>query len=451
MKIKFLGATGTVTGSKYLIEHNRKQYLVDCGLFQGLKELRLRNWAPPPINVNSLDGVILTHAHLDHSGYIPKLVKLGFKGKIYCTPPTRDLCKVLLPDSGHLQEEEARFANKHGYSKHHPALPLYTFQDAHDSLKYFKVIEYDKIFDLGDGMSVKFQNAGHILGSSFVTITDGSKKITFSGDLGREKDPILNPPELPDNPDYLVVESTYGNRSHDPIDPMDQLAEVITKTINRGGTVIVPSFAVGRTQSILFYVANLLKDGRIPNVPVYLNSPMAINATGLYCDHRPSHALTPQQCHEMCNVATYVNSVEESKRLNNQPFPKIIISASGMATGGRVIHHIKAYGPDPNNTILFVGYQAAGTRGEKIVGGAESVKIHGSQIPIRAEIVNMHNLSAHADKDELLLWVKGFSGSLRKVFVTHGEPTAAAEFEKSLSEQLKLDVTIPEYLNDYSL
>jgi metallo-beta-lactamase family protein len=445
MKLKFLGATGTVTGSKYLLEHNRKKIMIDCGLFQGLKELRLRNWAKLPINVNDVDCLILTHAHLDHTGYIPRLVKEGFKGKIYCTHATKDLCKILLADSGHIQEEDAKYANKKGFSKHHPALPLYNFEEAIDSLHYFRTVDYDKEFDLGEGISLKFGNAGHILGSSNVTISVEGKTICFSGDLGRENDPILRPPSLPEDVDYLVVESTYGNRKHPETNPLDDIEKIINRTIKRNGVVIIPAFAVGRTQSLLKYISDLRKENRIPDVPIYLNSPMASNVTGLYCDYHGEHKLSPRECHELCNIATYVNNAEESKRLNLKKGPMIIISASGMATGGRVIHHIKQFAGDAKNTLLFTGFQAKGTRGEKIVSGAVSVKIHGQYVPIHCEIENLHNLSAHADQDEIVNWLKKFGKTPTKIFITHGEASASEALKMRLIEELKWNCEIPEY------
>lgn len=451
MKLKFLGATQTVTGSKYLIEHDRKKILVDCGLFQGFKELRLRNWEDIPINVNNLDAVVLTHAHIDHSGYIPRLVKMGFKGKVYCTPATRDLCKILLPDCGYLMEEEARYANKRKFSKHSPALPLFTFDEAQSSLKSFRAVPYNQDFSLGDGLSIQFFNAGHILGSSSVVIGTENKKICFSGDIGRSADPILHPPEVPESVDCVVMESTYGNRLHEESDPMDDLEKIINRAFKRGGTIIMPAFAVGRSQEVLYFISKLKEQNRIPDMPVYLNSPMATNVTNIYCDNGEAHKLSPRECHEMCNVATYVNSPEESKRLNLRTDPKLIISASGMATGGRVIHHIKAFGPAEKNLLLFTGFQAGGTRGEKIVSGAESVRIHGQEVSIQAEVVNLNNLSAHADAKELINWAKKFKKAPSKVFITHGEQSASQELKSTLEKSLGWPCEVPTYLDEVEL
>lgn len=451
MEITFLGATGTVTGSKYLITSGSKKVLVDCGLFQGFKQLRLRNRESLPISPAEIDAVILTHAHLDHSGYLPLLVKEGFSGKIYCTTGTRDLCAILLPDSGHIQEEDADHANRHRYSKHAPALPLYTQQDAERSLRHFSPVEFDRDLDIGGGLTMRLLPAGHILGSAFVFLRNGGTSILFSGDLGRPNDLIMKPPTAVHKADYLVVESTYGNRRHDPADPKAALAAVINRTVERGGVILIPSFAVGRTQSVLYYIHLLKSAHAIPDIPVYLNSPMAIEATNIYRRHADEHRLTPSECKAMCGAARFVNSVEESKRLNSLTAPMIAISASGMATGGRVLHHIKAFAPDPRNTILFVGFQAGGTRGEAMVNGAPSVKIHGEYVPVRAEIVAMDHLSAHADYVEIMEWLGHFDGPPRKTFITHGEPASADALRHRIEEQRDWHCRVPDYLERVAL
>ncbi len=451
MKISFLGATHSVTGSKYLIEHKSYKILVDCGLFQGLKELRLRNWAKFPIPPSSIDAVILTHAHIDHSGYLPRLVKEGFKGKIYCTPATRELCKILLPDTAYLQEEEARYANKKGYSKHHPAEPLFTIDDAYETIKFFRTVPFHSSFEIVRGLNFTFQNAGHILGSANVTLRDGNTSICFSGDIGRTHDPIILPSEAPESIDYLVMESTYGNRSHPQTQPKEEIANIINTTVSRKGTLLIPAFAVGRTQTVLLYLSELLRDGTIPQIPIYLNSPMATNATGIYHDFQEEHKLSLRACQDMCTVATYINSMEESIRLNANKDPKIIVSASGMATGGRVIHHLKAFAPNPNNTLLFTGFQAIGTRGEKIVNGAKSIRIHGGDIPIRAEVHNILSLSAHADQQELLQWVRKIKHGPKKVFITHGEEEASLALQKALKKHFSFNTEIPDYLATFEL
>jgi len=446
MRIQFLGATHTVTGSKYLIEHNRRKVLIDCGLFQGLKELRLRNREPFPVDPQKIDSVILTHAHIDHTGYLPVLMKQGFRGKVYCTQGTRDLCRILLPDSGRLQEEEAGYANRKGFSKHKPALPLYTQEDAERVLDLFRTIPHGTRFDLGDGLNLKLTRSGHIIGSSFVAVSNGKTSIMFSGDLGRENDLILRAPEFVTKSDYLVIESTYGGRMHDPTDPQDQIAEIINRTAARNGVVIVPAFSVGRTQTLL-YVLHLLKmEGRIPGIPVYLNSPMSISATGIFFDYPGEHRLNPDQSAGLSNVAKYINSPEESRALNEKNGPMIIISASGMATGGRVLHHLKAFAPDPKNSIIFTGFQAAGTRGASMLANAETVKIHGEYIPVRAEVNVVHNLSAHADQREILKWLSLFRNPPKTTFITHGEPQAAQALREKIEGSLRWNCKIPVYL-----
>lgn len=452
MQIEFWGATGTVTGSKYLVTAGPTKILVDCGLFQGYKQLRLRNRAPLPVPPSEIDAVVLTHAHLDHSGYLPLLVKDGFRGKVYCSEATYDLCKILLPDSGHLQEEEAEYANRHGYSKHHPALPLYTEADAKHSLKYFSPVKFGKRFEPGSGLSVEMARAGHILGAAIVTLSDGRTTVTFSGDLGRSNDPIMVAPALVEKTDYLVVESTYGNRVHDGADPVAILGKTIRETAHRGGVVVIPSFAVGRAQTLLYYIHLLKQSGAIPAVlPVYLNSPMAVNATAIYHKHREDHRLSPAECDAMCRAATIVNSVEESIALNRRRVPMVIIAASGMATGGRVLHHLKAFAPDPRNTILFAGFQAGGTRGASMIAGADAIKIHGEYVPLRAQVAQIASLSAHADSVEILEWLSAFKSPPKRTFIVHGEPDAADTLRKRIEEELRWQCEVPDYLQRVEL
>lgn len=451
MEITFLGATNTVTGSKYLVRSDSRTVLVDCGLFQGYKPLRLRNWAPLPVDPKTIDAVVLTHAHIDHSGYIPLLVKNGFAGKVYCSTATRDLCSILLPDSGYLQEEEARYANKHGYSKHAPAKPLYTQDDAKRSLRRFSPLEFEREHDLGGGLSLRLLPAGHILGASLTRLSDGKQSILFSGDLGRMLDPIMVAPSKVDHADYLIVESTYGDRLHDAVDPQVALADIIGRTAQRKGVVVIPAFAVGRAQLLLYYI-HLLKSARkIPDIPVYLNSPMAVNANTVFHNHRGEHRLTPAQCDGMCGAAHIVNSAEDSRRLNNRRGPMVIVAASGMATGGRVVHHLKAFAPDPKNTILFAGFQAGGTRGAAIVNGAENVKIHGEYVAVKAEVKVLHNLSAHADYAEILSWLGHFKTPPKHTFITHGEPAAADALRKRIDEKLKWQCSVPDYSEQANL
>lgn len=452
MRIQFLGATGTVTGSKYLVTLGRTKILVDCGLFQGFKQLRLRNWADLPVAPSAIDAVVLTHAHLDHSGYIPLLVKNGFRGKVYCSEATYELCRILLPDSGRLLEEEAGYANKHGFSKHHPALPLYTEQDAEYCLKYFSPVKFGVRFPVAGRLHAQMARAGHILGAAMVTIDDGDTTLAFTGDLGRPDDVLMAPPTQLERADYLVVESTYGNRRHDRTDPMVLLGKTIQETVNRGGVVIMPAFAVGRAQVVQYYMHLLKQAGTISAVlPVYLNSPMAADVTGLYRTYRQDHRLNDEECRAMCHAAKIVNSVDESKALNLKRMPMVIIAASGMATGGRVLHHLKAFASDPRNTILFTGFQAGGTRGASIVGGADAVKIHGEYVPIRAQVAQLENLSAHADGDQVLDWLSHFREPPRRTFVTHGEPDAADTLRRRIEETLKWSCTVPEYLETVEL
>lgn len=451
LKLQFLGATGTVTGSKYLLHTSTQSLLVDCGLFQGYKMLRLRNWAPLPLDPRKLDAVILTHAHIDHSGYLPLLVKHGYTGPIYCTSATRDLCTILLIDSAKLQEEEATHANKHGFSKHKPALPLYTRADAERCFPLFKVVDLDTKIKLGHGLTMHLRPSGHILGSAFVTIQD-STSITFSGDLGRHHDLVMPPPAPIQDSDYLVIESTYGNRLHDATNPKKILADTINRTIQRGGGVVIPAFAVGRVQTLLYYIYLLKKEKLIPrDLPVYLNSPMAVSVTQVFIDHIGEHRVTAEECRAMCEGVKFIETEDESKRLNHRHGPMIIIAGSGMATGGRVIHHLKEFAPHPRNTILFSGFQAGGTRGALMVEGADKIKIHGEYYPVQAEIVAMGNLSAHADANEILAWLKNFRIPPIRTFITHGEPAAADALRFRIQEELSWSAYVPDYLESVTL
>ena len=451
MRLTFLGGTGTVTGSKYLLEHKGQRLLVDAGLYQGLKQLRLRNWDSFPVAPSEIDAIVLTHAHLDHSGFIPRLVQLGFRGRVYCTSATRDLCALILPDSGRLLEEEADFANRHGFSKHHPALPLYTEQDAQAALRHFTSREFDEGFEPVPGVRVQLRRAGHLLGAASVRVEWEGRSILFSGDLGRAHDVLMMPPALPEAADTVVIESTYGDRAHADTDPLTELAAVINRTAARGGLVVIPSFAIGRAQALMYCLHLLRQQHRIPDLPAFLNSPMAADATHIYREHRAEHRLTPEQCEAMCTAARIVNSVEESKRLNDMRFPAVIISASGMASGGRVLHHLKAFAPDQRNSILFAGFQAAGTRGAAMVSGARTVKIHGQQVPIRAEVTQLDSLSAHADRDELLAWIGALPSAPQRVFVTHGEPVAADALRQAIEERHHWPCSVPEYRDTVEL
>ncbi len=451
MHLTFLGAAGSVTGSKYLLETNGRRIMVDCGLFQGFKELRLRNWDPLPISPRNVDLVVLTHAHLDHTGYLPLLVRNGFAGKIVCTTGTRDLCNILLPDSGRLQEQDADFANRHGFSDHKPALPLYTEGDALKALTLFDPAPYHTPRDLGGGVSVTFRNASHILGAATATITTGQRTIVFTGDLGRPNDPILLPPEPITQADYLLVESTYGDRKHDPQDPQTALAEVVNRTVKRGGTIVIPAFAVGRAQAVLYYLQQLKLASRIPDVPIYLDSPMAIDASEMLAAHCGELRLNADQCRAMAGVARATRSVEESKAIDRSKLPSIIVSASGMATGGRVLHHLAVFAPDPRSTILFTGYQAAGTRGQLMMAGARQIRMHGGMVSVKAEVMNLGMLSAHGDADEILAWLHNFTSPPRQTFVIHGEASGSDALRARIESELKWPAKVPSYREDVEL
>ncbi len=445
MDISFFGATGTVTGSKYLLSIDKQKILIDCGLYQGLKELRLRNWQPLPFDPKTVDAVILTHAHIDHSGYLPLLVKNGFKGPIYCTYGTKDLCDILLMDSAKIQEEDASFTNKHNLSKHNPALPLYTVQDAINALKQFVPVGYNKKIQLNQETYYEHIPAGHIIGSSFVRIIHKNLSVLFTGDIGRPNDKVMQSPTLVDYADFLITESTYGDRLHEKVESKVILKDIINKTIGRGGSVIIPAFAVGRTQTILNHLYELKNEKSILQAPIYLDSPMAINATQVLCKHIEDLRLNKEKCKELSDIATYIQSVEESMELDKDKSPKIIIAASGMITGGRILFHLKAYASNPANTILFTGFQANGTRGADIMKGVKSIKIHGQIIPFNAQIKNLMGASAHADYAELLQWLQNFKAPPKKTFIVHGESAAASSLKHKIELQLGWNCIIPKY------
>jgi metallo-beta-lactamase family protein len=446
-----LGGVGTVTGSKHLLTLGGRRILVDCGMFQGLKALRLQNWEPLPIEADSIDVVVLTHAHLDHVGYLPRLVRDGFRGEVFCSAATADLAEIILLDSAKIQESDAEFANRHGFSKHHPALPLYGKRDAERAIERFRPVPFRTAVDLGHGATLTLRHAGHILGAATAEIRWGGETVVFSGDLGRYDDAITPDPERVAAADYLLVESTYGDRNHAPVDPAQALLDVVERTSRRGGTVVIPAFAVGRAQELLYYFWRLKQDGHLGLIPIYLDSPMAVDATELLCRHLDDHRLPPDVCRDSCAVATYTRDVEDSKALSANAMPKVIISASGMATGGRVLHHLKAFGGDSRNTVLFAGYQAAGTRGEALINGAREVKIHGQWIPVRAEIASLPSLSAHADADEILRWLGGFDRPPKQTFVVHGEPAASAALKARIETELGWTAVIPAQHEEHAL
>jgi metallo-beta-lactamase family protein len=444
LTLRSLGAASTVTGSKHLLECGGKRILVDCGLFQGVKNLRELNWAPLAVDPASIDAVVVTHAHLDHTGYLPRLVRDGFTGPIMSTDATAAVAEIILRDSAYLQERDAAFVNKHRATKHRPALPLYDSDDARKAMELFVTHPFGQGFSLWDsGPVVTFRRAGHILGASTVEVDWYGRRIVFTGDLGRYNDPVMLDPDPVTAADYLVMESTYGDRLHEKTNPADTLAEIIDMTVHRGGTLVVPAFAVGRAQTLLYYLWQLKAAGRLPDVPIYLDSPMAINASELLGAYRNDHRLTPAVYEAMCSMATYTREAEQSMAISASTEPKIVISASGMATGGRILHHLKAFAPDPRNTIMITGYQVPGTRGAAIAAGERSIRIYGEWVPINAQVANLAMLSAHADADELIRWARGFTTAPRRVFVVHGEPQPADTLRMRLGREFGWAATVP--------
>lgn len=444
MKLTFLGATGTVTGSRYHLVTDKTQLLIDCGLYQGIKKLRLRNWSPIPIKAEELDAVLLTHAHLDHSGYLPKFINSGFEGDVYCTAGTKALCDIILPDSGYLQQENALHANKHKYSKHQPAQPLYTQNDAIAAVKNFQTIPFHQMTTLND-IQFSFIPVGHIIGASMIQIQHRGITTIFSGDIGRPNDILMNAPEPIPEVHNLIIESTYGNRRHEEVDAFKVIEEIIIDTFRSQGVLLIPAFAVGRSQAILHIITELREQNRIPDIPIFLDSPMAIHATETYLKFQHEHRLTVEQCHRLSKYVQLTRTKEESMSLNEMEGSRIIVSASGMATGGRILHHIEHYAGDEKNTILFTGYQAPGTRGEIMVNGAKSIKLLGTSCAIKAKVINIDCLSAHSDYQEIINWLSALKKPPEKIFITHGDPAAADGLRFHLKDQLGWDSNIPEF------
>jgi metallo-beta-lactamase family protein len=443
--ITFLGGADTVTGSKYLVEHNGQRLLVDCGLFQGYKQLRLRNWNPLPVPARQIDAVILTHAHLDHSGYLPLLVKEGYTGQIHGTAGTCDLCRILLPDSGHIQEEDAFFANRHGFSKHSPALPLYTKQDALDSLQQLHAERQGQWFEPIRGWKARLQPAGHILGASSLLLEVAGRRILFSGDLGRPDDTLMNPPEPPPQADTVLIESTYGDRQHPQEKLFAELGPLLQKLAKRGGVAVVPVFAVGRAQAVLHTIAQLKAAGELPKgLPIFLDSPMAIHTTALFERHMGEHRLSLAEVHAMDRVATMLETPEQSKALAARHGPMVILAASGMATGGRVLHHLANYAGDHRNMVILTGYQAPGTRGATLASGRGTVRIHGQDVAVRAEVVQIESASAHADGNQLLSWLHKMPSAPGQVYVVHGEREASDMLRQRIEHEIKWRAVVPE-------
>ena len=443
--ITFLGGADTVTGSKYLIEHNQKRLLVDCGLFQGYKQLRLRNWNPLPANPAHIDAVVLTHAHLDHSGYLPLLVKNGFRGRVHATSATCDLASILLPDSGHIQEEDAFFANRHGFSKHAPALPLYTKQEAIHCLKQLHAEHQGAWFEPIRGWKARFQPAGHILGAASLLLDVGGRRILFSGDLGRPDDPLMNPPEPPPQADTVLIESTYGDRQHPKEKLFEELGPLLKKLAARGGVAVVPVFAVGRAQAVLHTIAQLKAAGEIPrSLPIFLDSPMAIHTTALFERHPGEHRLSVQEVRNMDHVATMLETPEQSKSLARRHGPMVILAASGMATGGRVLHHLAQYAGDHRNMVILTGYQAPGTRGASLASGRSTLRIHAQDVAVRAEVAQIESASAHADANQLLSWLHKMPSAPGQVYVVHGEREASDMLRQRIEHEIKWRALVPE-------
>ncbi len=451
LRLRFLGAAGTVTGSRHLVEAGGRRVLVDCGLFQGYKTLRLRNRAAFPVAPASIGSVVLTHAHLDHSGYLPRLVRDGFAGPIWCAPGTEALCRILWPDSASLLEEEAEFANRRGSSKHHPALPLYTRSDASRALRQLHEVSFDEDFEALPGVAGRFRPQGHILGAASVRLAHAGKRILFSGDVGRPDDFVMRAPAPPPAADWIVCESTYGNRTHGVDDLASELAAVLRRVLGRGGVAIIPAFAVGRAQLLLHLVAKLQGEGAVPKAPMYLNSPMATDVTSLYARYPDQHRLDPAALAAMRENTRFVNSIEASKALNRGHGPMVIVAGSGMVTGGRVLHHLVAFGGDPRNAVVLCGFQAGGTRGAALAAGDRSVRIYGQDVAINAEVVQLQAASSHADAGELVDWLRASPDVPREVFLTHGEPDASDALRRRIEHELGWPASVPEQLDTVEL
>ena len=451
MKLTFFGGAGTVTGSKILLEANYKKILIDCGLFQGLKELRKKNWDALPIDLNNLTSVILTHAHLDHSGYLPLLVKNGYKGEIYCTKPTKDLTKVILLDSGKIQEEDAKRANKYNYTKHKPAKPLYNIQDAKEAIDRLKGFDTNEWYPIDENIQFKFVNSGHILGSAFVLIKIKGKIIVFSGDIGRKHPVILNTYEYIDHADYLVVESTYGNRLHPKSDINSELLKHIKHTYSKGGTLIIPTFSVERAQEIIYILSQLKQENKLPNIPIYLDSPMGVNATNIYYSHKNHHKLSEQNIKNMQSTVQLISDVHASRTIVSDESPKIVLAGSGMLTGGRVLHYLNKMIEDKKNSILIVGFQADGTRGRALLSGDTELKFFGKYYKINAEVFKINEFSGHADQSELLDWLQHFKTPPILTFINHGEPHQSQALKTKLKTEFNWKCTVAKMNEEYYL
>jgi len=460
--LQFLGATQTVTGSKHVLSHRGKVVMMDCGLFQGLKKWRKMNWEPFPLVTGYVDDVVLSHAHIDHSGFLPRLFHFGFSGRVFATPSTDDLCNILLPDSAHIHEEDARYANKRGFSKHSPALPLYTQEDAAGALELIETVSYNQTQQINRNIQFQYLDAGHILGSAITRFTlrredESTFTVVYSGDMGRYGEHILRDPRPLYGAHFLILESTYGDRLHSKDDVGSHLADIINHTAKRGGKVVIPSFAVGRTQEVLYHIRELQETARIPMIPVYIDSPLAIKATDIFCNHLenyPEHIFNPDEgdgCPVLCHNLHIAARVSESMAINTLKDPAVIISASGMCEAGRIMHHLKLKLPNPKNSIVFVGYQAEGTRGRRIINGENKIKIHGEHIPIRAEIHSIDTFSAHADYEEMFRWLSNFKQPPRMTFLVHGEINSMKSMSHKIENRLGWPTIMPEYMEKIEL
>ena len=445
INIHFLGAAGTVTGSKYLVDTGERKILIDCGLFQGLKELRLKNWEYPPVEVSEIDMVLLTHGHMDHTGYLPRLVKQGFRGPIYGTNPTLDIAKIILNDSAKIQEQEAERANKEGYSKHSPAEPLYDLNDVEKTLPHFKGVPPAQWMPLMKNIKARFQYNGHILGATYIELDIHGKRFVFSGDIGRTNDLLLYPPLKPKKADMLFIESTYGGRFHpDEVEALPQIEKLVNDTINRGGSLFIPSFSVERAQLMMLIFWRLLKKNKIPKVQMIMDSPMGANVLELFHRTRDWHRLEDNECDEMCSHFTVVSSYRETMELRIDNKPKIVIAGSGMLTGGRMLNYLETQAQNPKNTLLFVGYQAEGTRGRKLLEGDKELKVYGKWVPFHMEVAEIEGLSAHADHAELMDWMRKINNKPERIFIVHGEKESAEALQKGIKETYNWDAEIPQ-------
>jgi len=448
INIHFLGAAGTVTGSKYLVDTGDKKILIDCGLFQGLKELRLKNWEYPPVKVSEIDIVLLTHGHMDHTGYLPRLVKQGFNGAIYGTNPTLDIAKIILNDSAKIQEQEAERANKEGYSKHSPAEPLYDLKDVEHTIPHFKSVPQSQWLPLFDDIKARFQYNGHILGATFIELDVHGKRFVFSGDIGRTNDLLLYPPLKPKKADVLFIESTYGGRFHpDEEEAIPQIEKLVNETINRGGSLFIPSFSVERAQLMMLVLWRLLKENKIPKVQMIMDSPMGASVLELFHQTRDWHKLEADECDEMCSHFTVVSSYRETMELRTDNKLKIVIAGSGMLTGGRMLNYLETQAQNPNNTLLFVGYQAEGTRGRKLLEGEKELKVYGKWVPFHMEVAEIEGFSAHADHKELIDWMRKIKNKPERIFIIHGEKESAEALQKGIKETYDWEAEIPQLYN----